>query len=157
MSSKSHSYHPCKIVGGWHTSDKHLAMGMLWSEWSCEWGPVALKWWWLYSTWDQNNPGFDAPVYQGTGSDPEHPAQESPSLKEEASVDVSSKLFCWHGSRLDLWFQCSCWNPCLALTHRGHRGLWSVAGISCLVCQNFQLDDGVFVGRCKKFYCLGLK
>lgn len=45
-----------------------------------------------------NNQG-DALVPHGRGKDPEYPAQESPSLKKEASVDASSKLLCWHGSR----------------------------------------------------------
>lgn len=48
----------------------------------------------------QNN--FDALVSQGRDSDPELPAQESPWLKQEASADASSRLLCWHGSRLDL-------------------------------------------------------
>lgn len=148
MSSKSHSYHLCKIVGGWHKSDKHLAMGMLWSEWmGVVNGDPVLKWWWPHSTWDQSNPGFHALVSQGRDSDPEHPAQESPWLKQETSADASSKLFCWHGSWLDLWFQCSHWNPHLVLTHRGKQRFVIHGGISCPVSQSFQLDDGIFVGR----------
>lgn len=39
MSSRSYSFHPCKIVWGWYKSSKYLARGngLGWMNGSCEW------------------------------------------------------------------------------------------------------------------------
>lgn len=103
MSSKSHSYHPCKIVWGWYKNDKYLAKGNVleWMNGSCEWRRL-----WQHGTVvalisPSMGPGEQrqCPGIPGERQSPGVPSEESPSLKQDTSCPIQASVLAW----IEVW------------------------------------------------------
>lgn len=120
MSSRSHSYHPCKIVRGWYKNDKYLAKGNVleWMNGSCEW-----RWLWQHSTMvAMISPSVGAgesrgnvPASPGRGKIQECSVRKVPHSSK--TLHAPFKLLCWPGLRSGFVLNSSSWNP--RLTQRG--------------------------------------
>lgn len=119
MSSRSHSYHPCKIVWGWYKNDKYLAKGNV-LEWmngvvngdGC--GSTAPWWQWFHPAWDRESRG-NAPASPGRGKVQECSVRKVP--RSSKTLHAPFKLLCWPGLRSGFVLNSSSWNP--RLTQRG--------------------------------------
>lgn len=103
MSSRSHSYHPCKIVWGWYKNDKYLAKGNVleWMNGSCAW-----RWLWQHSTVvamisPSVGPGEQrqCPCIPRERQSPGVLSEESPSLKQDTSCPIQAFVLAW----IEVW------------------------------------------------------